>query len=61
MTWTRDLVGAGLLLTGIAVFVLTLEGWTRKVRPGPEWSRKILHFGGLIPCLLIPSRIVRGR
>ena len=57
MNWMRDLPGAGLLLAAIVVFVLLLEWWTRRAQPRPEVSRKILHIGGLIPCLFVPVAI----
>lgn len=54
MTSAQNLAGAGLLIAAAAGFVLLVELWTRRVHPNPEWSRKILHLGGLIPCLAAP-------
>jgi phytol kinase len=38
---------AGLVLVGA-------EAWTRLGRPEPEWTRKLVHVGGVVPCLLLP-------
>ena len=54
MTWIEEILGAGLLLSVTAVFIVLLEIWTRRTRPPAEVSRKIIHIGGLFPCLLLP-------
>ncbi|HEX9670435.1 MAG TPA: hypothetical protein VGC93_13260 [Thermoanaerobaculia bacterium] len=55
----QDLTGAAILS---GVFLALLGGaelWRRCGRPNPEWTRKLVHVGGGLTCLLFPFMVER--
>jgi phytol kinase len=53
----EDLHGV-LILGGLFLFLLAIaEAWRRLGRPPAEWTRKLVHLGGGIVCLLFPFLI----
>jgi len=54
MVSSGDLVGAGVLSTTFVLFLLAAELWRRWGAPEPEWTRKLVHLGGGLTCLLFP-------
>ncbi len=58
MTGVAGELGGALVIAGATLaFLLAAELWARLGRPPPEWPRKLMHLGGLVPCLLLPFAV----
>ncbi|MBI5368644.1 MAG: hypothetical protein HZA54_16530 [Planctomycetes bacterium] len=52
--WRDEAAGVG-LIGGASIAVLAVaELWARLGTPKPEWTRKLVHVGGGVMCLLLP-------
>jgi phytol kinase len=49
-----DLIGAAVLSAVFVGFLAAAELWRRFGHPQPEWTRKLVHVGGGLSCLLFP-------
>lgn len=54
MPITNDITGAIILLTAFVTIIGGTEMWTRRRRPDPELSRKVVHVASGAVCLLFP-------
>lgn len=54
MGWRDDLPGAALLSGVFVGLLVAAELWRRFGHPRPEWTRKLVHLGGGLACLLFP-------
>jgi len=52
-----ELLGAGLIGALFLLILLAAECWTRLGSPKAEWTRKAVHLGGGLVCLLFPFLI----
>lgn len=55
----HDLVGAAILAGVFVALLAAAELWRRFGRPKPEWTRKLVHLGGGLTCLLFPFLVGR--
>lgn len=54
---TGDLTGVSVVVGCFLLVVLVAEAWARRGTPPPEYPRKLVHLGGVVPCVLIPFLI----
>lgn len=54
MNMVRELLGATALVAAFALLLAAAELWSRKLAPDPEHTRKLVHLGGGLLCLLLP-------
>jgi len=54
LTARSDLAGAAVLGLVVVAVVVAAEAWARLGSPRPEWTRKLVHTGGGVACLLFP-------
>ena len=54
MEWPVDLLPASLLALAFVILILIVELWSRKLKPPPEQSRKVVHTVGGAICLSFP-------
>lgn len=58
-SWREELAGAFVLVALFAVLIGVAETLARRTRLSPEWSRKLVHLGGGLGCLLFPLLVSR--
>ncbi len=54
MNLRQEIVGALIITGSFAALLAVAEYWTRYGKPRPEWTRKLVHLGGGLLCLLFP-------
>jgi phytol kinase len=58
--WREELGGALLLVALFGVLIAVAEILARRTRIPAEWSRKLVHLGGGLGCLLFPLLVSRA-
>lgn len=57
--WHEELAGALMLVALFVALIAVAETLARRTRIPPEWSRKMVHLGGGLGCLLFPLLVSR--